>query len=119
MELKLADKYKKIFPLLNEKQRRLVAASDAEFIGRGGIVKVSQASGMSRSTISIGMKELQSGSIADALQSKGHKISHNAVRMILKRQGYSLQPNRKTHEGGIILTGTDNLNSSTTKRSPI
>lgn len=41
MELKLADKYKKIFPLLNEKQRRLVAASDAEFIGRGGIVKVS------------------------------------------------------------------------------
>ncbi len=154
MELKLADKYRKIFPLLNEKQRRLVAASsDAKFIGRGGIVKVSQASGMSRSTISIGMKELQSGSIADkgrsrktgggrktlfetnpsleadidmivslvtrgdpespliwcskslrniadALQSKGHKISHNAVRMILKRQGYSLQSNRKTHEGG-------------------
>ena len=70
MELKLADKYKKIFPLLNEKQRRLVAASDAEFIGRGGIVKVSQASGMSRSTISIGMKELQSGSIAEKGRSR-------------------------------------------------
>jgi len=153
MESKLAVKYKKIFPLLNEKQRRLVAASDAEFIGRGGIVKVSQASGMSRSTINIGMKELQSGSIAEkersrkagggrktlfetnpslegdidmivspvtrgdpespliwcskslrniasALQSKGHRISHNAVGMILKGQGYSLQANRKTHEGG-------------------
>lgn len=153
MESKLAVKYKRIFPMLNEKQRRLVAASDAEFIGRGGIVKVSQASGMSRSTINIGMKELQSGSIAgkersrkvgggrktlfetnpslkgdidkivspvtrgdpespliwcskslrniaSALQSKGHRISHNAVGMILKGQGYSLQANRKTHEGG-------------------
>src|SRR5690606_14793871 len=38
--------------------------------------------------------------IADALQLKGHKISHNAVGMLLKAQGYSLQANRKTHEGG-------------------
>lgn len=65
MEQKLTDKYKKIFPVLNEKQRRFVAASDAEFMGRGGIVKVSKASGMSRSTIRIAMKELQSDSIAE------------------------------------------------------
>ncbi len=85
MELKLADKYKKIFPLLNEKQRRLVAASDAEFIGRGGIVKVSQASGMSRSTISIGMKELQSGSIAE----KGLKVSDEEFQKInIEKDGF-------------------------------
>ena len=153
METKLSVKYAKIFPILSERQRRMVAASDAEFIGRGGIVAISKASGMSRSTITIGMKELQSGAIvvkerirkegggrktlletdpslekdidwivspvtrgdpesplvwcskslrniAAALQSKGHKISHNAVGMLLKEQGYSLQANRKTHEGG-------------------
>jgi len=153
METKLAVKYEKIFPMLSERQRRMVAASDAEFIGHGGIVAVSKASGMSRSTIAIGKKELQSGTIvekerirkkgggrktlfetdaslekdinwivspvtrgdpespliwcskslrniATALQSKGHKISHNAVGMLLKKQGYSLQANRKTHEGG-------------------
>ena len=153
MEEKLASKYKKIFPMLTESQRRLVAASDAEYLGRGGIVAVSKASGMSRSTITIGIKELQSGTfpdigrnrktgggrktllkidpslendldrmispvtrgdpespllwcskslrnIAEALQSKGHRISHNAVGMILKEKGYSLQSNRKTHEGG-------------------
>jgi hypothetical protein len=153
MENKLSTKYKKIFPILSESQRRIVAASDAEFIGRGGIVAVSKASGMSRSTITIGIKELQSGSfvdsgrsrkkgggrkalleinssleqdldlmvspvtrgdpespllwcskslrnIAEALQAKGHKVSHNAVGNILKEKGYSLQSNRKTHEGG-------------------
>ncbi|CAN5866520.1 ISAzo13 family transposase [soil metagenome] len=153
MEAKLAIKYERIFPLLDEKQRRAVAASDAEFIGWGGIAAVSKASGMSRSTISIGMKELRSGSVAGrerarregggrktlvetdpclgkdlellvcpvtrgdpesplawcskslrhlaaALQSKGHRISHSAVGMILKQQGFSLQANRTTHEGG-------------------
>lgn len=153
MEAKLAVKYKKIFPMLTERQRRMVAASDAEYLGHGGIVAVSKASGMSRSTITIGMRELESGTlvenerirkegggrktlfetdpalekdmdliispvtrgdpdsplvwcskslrnIATALESKGHKISHNAVGMLLKDQGYSLQANRKTHEGG-------------------
>lgn len=38
--------------------------------------------------------------IAKELQKKGHKISHTSVGMILKMNGYSLQGNRKTHEGG-------------------
>jgi hypothetical protein len=153
MEKKLAVKYEKIFPILTESQRRIIAAADAEFIGRGGTVIVSKASGMSRSTIAIGMQELKTGvvdfstrirkagagrktlfesdatlekdidklvspvtrgdpespllwcskslrNVADALQLQGHKISHNAVGMILKEKGYSLQANRKTHEGG-------------------
>jgi len=66
MENKLTVKYERIFPLLTESQRRLVAASDAEFLGHGGIVAVSKASGMSRSSITIGMKELQSGIFLDS-----------------------------------------------------
>jgi len=37
--------------------------------------------------------------IAEELQLKGHKVSHDTVRRLLKEDGYSLQANRKTLEG--------------------
>ena len=40
--------------------------------------------------------------IAEELQSKGYKVSHDSVRRLLKDQGYSLQANRKTLEGKSI-----------------
>ena len=46
-------------PHLSERQRRLVAAADAQLIGRGGISRVSAASGWSRTTIHRGLRELQ------------------------------------------------------------
>lgn len=39
-------------------------------------------------------------SISDTLQLKGHKVSYRVVGEILKGNGYSLQSNRKTEEGG-------------------
>src|SRR5258708_20809464 len=44
---------------LNERTRRLVAASEAVAIGWGGISAVSRATGLSRKAISHGIKELQ------------------------------------------------------------
>ncbi len=44
---------------LNERSRRLVAASEAEALGWGGISAVSRATGLSRKAISHGIKELQ------------------------------------------------------------
>jgi hypothetical protein len=44
---------------LNERQWRLVAAADAQLLGRGGISLVSAASGLSRTTIHRGLRELQ------------------------------------------------------------
>jgi transposase len=44
---------------LNERTRRLVAASEAMTIGRGGISLVSRATGLSRKAISQGIKELK------------------------------------------------------------
>ncbi len=44
---------------LNERSRRLVAASEAVAIGWGGISAVSRATGLSRKAISHGIKELQ------------------------------------------------------------
>ena len=44
---------------LNERARRLVAASEAMAIGWGGISAVSRATGLSRKAISQGIKQLQ------------------------------------------------------------
>jgi hypothetical protein len=48
-------------PFLDERQRRLLAASMAEVLGRGGQARVAEASGMSRNTVIAGAKELAEG----------------------------------------------------------
>ena len=60
-ELNLRDRYSKLLPLLDERTIRLVLASDSLLIGRGGIVLVANSSGVSRTTISAGLKQLESG----------------------------------------------------------
>ena len=44
---------------LNERDRRLVAASEAQVAGRGGIAAVALATGIARSTIGRGLTELR------------------------------------------------------------
>ena len=48
-----------MLPLLNERQRRLFLASEAKALGFGGISEVSRISGISRVTITLGIKELE------------------------------------------------------------
>jgi transposase len=60
-EQDLQAKYEATFPLLDERQRRIVAAADALALGRGGVSKVARASGLSRTTVHGGLKELQGG----------------------------------------------------------
>lgn len=50
-----------VLPYLDERARRLVAASEAKSLGFGGISKVSRATGLSRKAISKGIDELESG----------------------------------------------------------
>ena len=47
-----------IAPFADERMRRLIAASEAQVIGRGGISAVSRATGVSRDAIRAGMAEL-------------------------------------------------------------
>lgn len=56
---KIQTKYKKIFPYLNEKSRRIWAASEAKTIGRGGITLLSKATRLSRNTIYQGISDLR------------------------------------------------------------
>jgi Rhodopirellula transposase DDE domain len=46
---------------LNERSRRLFAASEAKAAGHGGILAVSEVTGVARSTIGRGLRELSSG----------------------------------------------------------
>jgi hypothetical protein len=48
-------------PFLDERQRRLLAASMVEVLGRGGQARVAEATGMSRNTLMTGAKELAEG----------------------------------------------------------
>src|SRR6516225_4804301 len=50
-----------VAPFLDERDRRLVAASEAQAAGRGGIAAVALATGIARSTIGRGLIELRGG----------------------------------------------------------
>ena len=54
----IGKRFKLLEGLLNEKLRRLVAAAEAEAIGRGGASIVSRATGVSRRAIRVGAQEL-------------------------------------------------------------
>jgi len=54
----LKEKLRKMWPHLNERSRRLVAAAEAAEIGYGGVSLVSRACGLSRVTITKGINEL-------------------------------------------------------------
>ena len=55
-------KYAALAPLLDERTRRLWAAVEARAIGRGGITRVAEATGLSQTTIRAGLQELASQS---------------------------------------------------------
>lgn len=66
MNLKrLKAKYNALAPALNERARRIWAATEAREAGRGGIIFVSRATKISYSTIVRGLQELKSGEIAE------------------------------------------------------
>ena len=62
----LRGKYAVLGPLLDERTRRLWAAAEARAIGRGGITRVAEATGMSRVTVRAGLRELESGAASPA-----------------------------------------------------
>ena len=51
-------KYERLRPLLNERQRRLWAATEALALGRGGITWAAEATGLSRMTVRAGIREV-------------------------------------------------------------
>ena len=148
-------KYEMVNPYLNERSRRIWAASEVLAIGKCGRMIVHEATGMDFKTIRKGFSELElkedgktdmerirkegggrksasekdktlrpdleklvepvtrgdpeshlrwtcksTRNLADALNLKRYRCSHSLIASELKKMGYSLQANRKTHEGG-------------------
>lgn len=149
----LRAKLVRVWPLLDERTRRLTAGNEARSLGHGGISAVSRACGLSRKAIAKGIREIEAGTapppgrirqpgagrkkitahdprlvgalerlidpetrgdpesplrwtckstraLAAQLSRQKHPISHMRVAQLLHQQGYSLQGNRKTKEGG-------------------
>ncbi len=61
-----SQKFELLWPLLDERTRRIMAASEAMSLGFGGVSAVHRASGMSRRAIAKGMVELKEGSVPPA-----------------------------------------------------
>jgi transposase len=57
----LRSKHAALAPVFTERSRRVWAATEAQAIGHGGIALVERATGISRSTIQRGIRELESG----------------------------------------------------------
>lgn len=145
-------KFEAVLPHLDERGQRLVLAGEARSLGHGGVAAVARASGASRSRISDGVAELESGQaplgrvrrsgggrkpavqadpglvaallglveptlrgdpesllswttlstrkLAALLGEAGHPVSQETVAKLLRAQGFSLQANAKTVEGG-------------------
>jgi hypothetical protein len=152
-ETLIRESWERIEPHLDEKRRRLWCANEALRMGRGGVQRVSAATGMSAATIIEGKKELSgekalagkrvrrkgggrkravekdpslrqevidlvqaatrgdpesallwssksTAHLAKALNREGHRASERLVARLLREEGYRLQANKKTREGG-------------------
>jgi hypothetical protein len=60
--ISLRRKFSDLWPLLDERSRRLMAANEARVLGYGGIAKVRRACGLSRKAIAKGIREIADGS---------------------------------------------------------
>ncbi len=149
-------KYRALSPEMDERLRRQWAAAEARDHGWGGVTLVARATGLSRTTITAGSRELElprkqrleaakrvrrpgagrprllqvdpelltaledllepstrgdpelplrwtcksTRRLANELTQAGHSVSPRTVASLLREDGYSLQGNRKTREGG-------------------
>jgi transposase len=149
----IQQRYAAVAGVLDERARRAVAAAEALAYGWGGIRAVARATGLTRASIALGIRELRGEvpvapagrvrrpgggrkpveahdpsvradlerlvepstrgdpasplrwtcksvrRLARELQEQGHQVSYQKVDELLHALGYSLQANRKTHEG--------------------
>ena len=88
------------FHLLNEKQKRILAASEAKAYGYGGVTKVSLYTGLCRQTIYKGIKEL-----------KGNPTNER-----IRQEGGGRK--KKTYEYPELISALENLIEPNTRRDP-
>jgi len=83
-DILLKEKYASLNKLLNEKDRRIVLAAEARSLGRGGLVKVSKLSGISRVTLNAGLRELDKNLSNIPIKSKSRKAGGGRKKETIK-----------------------------------
>ena len=73
-------RFRSLAPFLDERMRRLVAASESEAIGYGGVSVVARATGVSRRAITEGVKELKKPRVDKARLEEGRIRRRGAGR---------------------------------------
>jgi len=96
-------KYHHLVPLLNERTRRLWAATEAESLGRGGLGIVCTAIGIDHKTIQAGMREI-------------HKDVSSATPDRIRREGAGRKKLTDTDSG--LVDALDALVEPTTRGDP-
>jgi transposase len=104
----IAEKFASLEPVLDERARRLWAAAEAHAIGRGGISRVAEATGMSRITIRAGLRELHPQSPPGDWQPAGGRT---------RRQGGGRKP--LTEHDPNLLRALEVLVDPVTRGDPI
>src|SRR5947207_10551723 len=72
----IAAKFISLRPLLDERARRVWAAVEARAMGRGGMSRVAEATGLSRGTIRAGLQELALADTASGPQASPARVRH-------------------------------------------
>lgn len=117
-------RYKKILPLLTEKDRRIILGSDAEVLGYGGISMVSALSGVSRPTIIAGKKEINSKtkvSFPPRIRKQGGGRKKETEKQVGVKETLSLmmEPITRGHPESILMwtcVSTRNLSEALKKK---
>jgi hypothetical protein len=77
----LRRKFSDLWPLLDERNRRLMAASEARALGYGGVSRIHRACGLSRKAIAKGMREIAEGTpMPGRIRRSGAGRKHLTVR---------------------------------------
>ena len=76
---KLQNKFTSVWPLLDERSRRLVAANEAMSLGYGGISAVHQACGLSRQSIANGIREIEEGETSQPGRIRSHGAGRKSI----------------------------------------
>jgi hypothetical protein len=76
----MKDRIAAVLPFLNEKQRRVFLAGEARAFGWGGVSEASRLSGVSRTTIRVGLRELDEGAGTDITKVRKPGGGRNCVK---------------------------------------
>src|ERR1035441_9408594 len=100
-ESSLRRKFSSVWSLLDERSRRLIAASEALALGYGGVSRIRRASGLSRKAIAKGIREIADGNaMPGRIRRSGAAVVGGGGEGVMGEPAGPLSPQKKAGGGG-------------------